>query len=121
MMKCGHSAQATKEVDGKRVPVCVICVGTVPSAEEVVELSDLPNLDDRLARCLCGETIPSSFDLAFFEFRGENSNSATNSCECGFFETAHHITDRKGGWCDKFTSRGPDEFDIFYCGCRGWD
>lgn len=64
MMKCGHTANAKHK--GK--PVCIICYGMNPGAEEVAET--LPDLSGRQAKCPhCSSVVPSSFKLAFFEYR----------------------------------------------------
>jgi len=83
-------------------------------------------LEGRQARCSYCKTIqPSSRELPFFEFRGEGSYDALNGCRhCGYFEVAHksplprHLA---GRCCDHFESRGAMEYDLYYCGCKGWD
>lgn len=87
-----------------------------------------PVLTDRMARCQCGETNPSDQaapgfkDLPFFEFRGEGSSAAA-ICKCGYAEVAHGCErDLKARFtCGTYEPRGAQEFDGFYCGCRGWD
>ena len=72
---------------------------------------------------------PSSTDLAFFEYRGEGSDWAVLSCgNCGMRTEAHTLdTEHKkllvarGRLCTDYTPRGPAEYDMFYCGCFGWD
>lgn len=76
LMKCGHTANAVNSVTGK--PVCAICVGLTPDAEVVNE--NPPDLTGRVAKCYCGATKPSSFDLAFFEYRPDK---AWDSYYCG--------------------------------------
>jgi hypothetical protein len=88
-----------------------------------------PNLEGRFANCgYPGHgKMPSSTDLAFFDYRGPGSAWATLHCKCGYHLVAHkHNPDRVspdpikcrfGG----FVERGPAEFDSYYCGCRGWD
>jgi len=81
LMKCGHAANAHKPTGE---PVCAICAGITPKAEEV---ADEPDLTGRMAHCSYGKHAirPSSTDLAFFEHR-------------------------------------PDcEYDVYYCGCFGWN
>jgi len=79
----------------------------------------------RLARCLCGRTEPASKDLAFFVYRGPNSEYAKKVCEvCGCYETAHipSIQSRRGSLvCSQFKRGTGHEYDTYYCGCRGWD
>ena len=93
--------------------------------------SDL--LGGRMARCpSCKTEVSSSPDLAFFEYRGEGSLTAKESCRhCGYHEVAHdpeHMRERvlrttvvERGLCPGFEPRGPWDVDLFYCGCRGWD
>jgi hypothetical protein len=92
-------------------------------------------LEGREARCTCGQTAPSikALDgrLAFFEFRGEGSTSATEQCKhCGYYHVAH--TEQAPVWkngktavenrgCPGFEPRGDWGYDTYYCGCRGWD
>lgn len=87
MMKCGHAANARKS--GTSDPVCAICIGIDPGADQVAEA---PNLSNRMAICTYrgGQRgvhgkVKSNTDLPFFELR------------------------------DK------EEFDLYYCGCHGWD
>jgi hypothetical protein len=87
------------------------------------------SLVGRYAKCACGATRASTSRLAFFEFRGEGSREAINSCKnCGYYEIAHtqessrtqrNVVER--GQCPGFEMRGAWEYDSFYCGCRGWD
>lgn len=122
MMQCGHAANATCE--GK--PCCAICTGS-PGATLVAET---PNLEGRQARCsYCNSTQPSSTKLAFFEYRGPGSQSASQSCKCGYHWAAHVHDPRRvvptsvveRGECSGFQSKGGSEYDSYYCGCRGWD
>jgi hypothetical protein len=86
------------------------------------------DLANRVARCACGKEVASSADLAFFEFRGQDSREAALSCGvCRFHKIAHdrasernepHLVRARG---HEFVSHGAFEFDHFYCGCRGWD
>ena len=75
VMKCGHAAMA--ELDDGR-PVCPICYGIVPGADEPAEQ---PRLDGRFARCVyCGRVEPSSPNLPFFEWR---KSKPEDSYYCG--------------------------------------
>jgi hypothetical protein len=78
LMKCGHSANST---DTKGNPVCVICIGIVAGADEIVK--EPPSLEGRFARCSYGDhaKVPSSYDLAFFEYRPEREED-TYYCGC---------------------------------------
>lgn len=64
LMLCGHAAQGFT-VSGN--PVCVICFGIVPGADEI---NPSPaDLSARTAKCnYCDHARPSSTDLAFFEY-----------------------------------------------------
>lgn len=88
-----------------------------------------PVLTGRMARCICGATGPSDQAAPgytvrpFFEFRGEGSPAAA-LCKCGYAEVAHGgERDQKSRFTcgGAYEPRGPQEFDGFYCGCRGWD
>jgi hypothetical protein len=78
-----------------------------------------------MARCLCKRTEPSALELPFFEFRGEGSRAATDLCKhCGYALVAHTaevMARNKALKCTSFESHGAWEFDLYYCGCRGWD
>ncbi len=71
-------------------------------------------LAGRQARCSCGQTCasdgaaPGFIDVPFFEYWGPGSMKAEEQCVCGYYRAAHG-------------KREPDQFDSFYCGCRGWD
>jgi hypothetical protein len=116
LMKCGHVAQGTDSATGE--PTCIICVGLLGGATEVDPAP--PSLEGRVATCAyrCGATRPSSYDLAFFEYRGPGCKDAELKCTCGYFKTAHG---RGGFGCSSFKPHGPWADDQFYCGCRGWD
>lgn len=127
MLSCGHAANAT---DGNGQPSCAICAGILP-----VEIVSTPDLTGRIARCAygCGAQQPSSMDLAFFEFRGDGSRDAIGVCKCGWGLMAHtpeymrknvkgnQLTVVEQGKCQGFEPRGGQQFDLYYCGCRGWD
>jgi hypothetical protein len=79
-----------------------------------------PSLAGRRSKC-CGEPIPSQWTLAFFEYRGEGSRAALLHCKhCGYYEAAHSI-DVAPRHCGRFEPHGAYDYDIHYCGCRGWD
>lgn len=116
ILACGCAPSAKRD-DG--TPSCPIHFET--------RVAPTPDLTGRVARCGygCAER-PSSFDLAFFEYRGPGSPNATDSCVCGYYRVAHErdpnrrnpdpIVCKVGG----FTPVG-DKPDLYYCGCRGWD
>ena len=76
-----------------------------------------------------GTPVASSVNLAFFEYRGEGSKSATEKCaNCGYYKVAHDLplVDDRGrprgkDICDSFAPHGAYEYDEYYCGCWGWD
>jgi hypothetical protein len=125
MMGCGCAANAQRRMaDGSYVDACVI--------HNTTEKREAPDLSNRQARCAhCRAVRPSSLDLPFFEYRGLGSREAAEKCKCGYLSTPHteaHQAERKergrppficknGG----FEAAGPNEFDLYYCGCRGWD
>lgn len=93
---------------------------------------EAPNpLTGRMAHCFCGSVTPSSWALAFFEFLGEGSKAATESCaHCGYALSAHGPdapvwrngkTAVMNHGCPGFEPRGDVGHDRYYCGCRGWD
>ncbi|KKN22342.1 hypothetical protein LCGC14_0916080 [marine sediment metagenome] len=190
MMKCGHTAMA---INGKKEPCCVICHGDPRS--EIID--DLPELTGRLAKCGCGNTRESSIELAFFEYKGQDSLASKEMCKlCSYALTAHwprweyqilivrdwfkhkniktdeirteHLPNKKAiegyvkarisqllsqtgilfssgeqkgeiatkiyeakagyikgplpsGSEHDFVPHGIFKYDVFYCGCRGWD
>jgi Fe2+ or Zn2+ uptake regulation protein len=82
-------------------------------------------LDGREARCSCGETRPSSLDLAFFSYQGVGSDVHLHCSECGMYATVHNAinphTGRAGVTDHEFKPRPAREFDSWYCGHAGWD
>lgn len=86
-------------------------------------------LAGRRARCTCGYTCNSDAsdsgytELPFLEYWGPGSKKATEQCKCGYYRAAHtpEAFRGRGIACKTFECREPDEFDSFYCGCRGWD
>ncbi len=131
LMKCGHTAQGI--VSGSKEPVCIICHGNPDAA---IPEDKTPDLAGRLAKCAqCGRKETSSIDLAFFEYRGGGSRVANNQCHvCGYFTKGKplkngkhcyqnsdkpipHVCVNKGKKCEY----GAFEYDLYYCGCRGWD
>lgn len=81
MLKCGCAAHARKKVGDDWVPSCVV--------HDCIEQVAAPILNGRLAKCGCGNTRPSSLELAFFEFQGEGSPEATEKCKCGARDRLH--------------------------------
>lgn len=78
LMQCGHAANASQKLlplgDGipEEIPVCAICLGINEGATQVAERA--VDLSNRVAKCSCGRTRPSSLGLAFFEYKPELSN-----------------------------------------------
>src|SRR3972149_5077953 len=116
MMKCGHVAQAMDEHNN---PACVICWPNPGS----MQVASIPDLSSRKAECSTCRTniVPSSVDLAFFEYKGPGSRYALTKCVFGYYEEAHgkpknpHVE-----VCNQFRPVGQAEFDVYYCGCQGW-
>ena len=109
MMTCGHTANGKRSDD--KAPVCIVCnCETVKGVE--------PNLEGRMAKCSYGcKPVPSSTKLAFFKFKGEGSEAATQTCKrCKSYQCAH--TEK---YSCVFFPHGTFEFDEYYCGCFGWD
>lgn len=134
-MKCGHTAMAIDTRTKK--PCCVICLGD-PEAKIVDESP--PDLTNRQARCshynTCKRQVPSSIDLAFFEYKGPNSKYAENVCHvCGYYtKTGNFQADGKLCYSnsdkampDVCINNGkecvyePYKYDKYYCGCKGWN
>lgn len=77
-MKCGHIAQG---VAGDGSPVCVICSGIKKEASQIEkECSGTDGLEGRIAKCYCGKTQQSKWELPFFEFM---KNSKQDNFYCG--------------------------------------
>ena len=133
-MECGHTATA-RDKDGQ--PVCIVCVATSGDRAGRTPMAAPPDLTGRIATCgdRNGEhaPMPSSVDLAFFEYRGPGSPWATEQCgaliggrvPCCYFRMVHQpinpATGRPGITDHEFIEREPHEHDSYYCGCRGWD
>lgn len=105
LMKCGHTAQG---VDENGNPVCVICYGINAGATEI---ADTPDLEGRKARC------------AYYGKKFRDNGRGANECP---------VCDRQSGnacRCERpssidlpfFEWKPDEEFDLFYCGCHGWD
>ncbi len=126
MMKCGCAAAGVMRSKGgvtydPPIPSCII--------HDCIELADAePDLTGRLAECVYlpkhHTDKPSNRELAFFEWRGPGSRSATTMCKCGYGIVAHEGGQnyRKEFRCKVggFTPVG-DLPDKYYCGCHGWD
>ena len=126
LMFCGHTAQGYRKLDDNTfISCCVIC-----SVTTQVKAKDKPDLTHRQAVCCGAKSLrPSSYDLAFFEYRGPGSPRAMDQCKCGYTKAAHdkddndHVLRRcaEVNGTAIFTARGPFKHDQYYCGCRGWD
>jgi hypothetical protein len=140
LMVCGHAANA---VDGNGNPSCAICCTS--------EIDDrMLSLEGRMAKCSYShlrnnEPHPvslrpsSDLGLAFFEYRGPGSAYAIGTCKhCHYNIVAHdptasHMARVEGGGRTRyenfmrehgqheFEPIGPAEYDLYYCGCWGWD
>ena len=96
MMMCGHAAQGTKAATG--APVCVICSGIRPGADQVAD-------QDAAVAALAGRTMRCSYR------NGRDGRTCVN-----------HAKPRPSTPDGAFFKHQPDaEHDQYYCGCWGWD
>ena len=103
MMKCGHAANATTVRDGKTIPCCIICA---PDKGAYIT-TDSINLTDRKARC---------------GYYGKHRRNG--SCDYGGTDQPDRICRCETESSSKlpfFEYRPTQPFDMFYCGCHGWD
>jgi hypothetical protein len=108
MMKCGHAANATSEVDGTKVPVCAICAGILAGAWEVAD--NQPDLTGRMARCCYdGRVRPNPAD------RNDHSGPKGR----GYSPPSDPVPSSPN--LPFFQHRPDQEEDLYYCGCFGWD
>jgi hypothetical protein len=123
MMACGCAADS-HDTDGS--PACSMHM----YRSEGKQVVPSPDLRGRVAKCHCNEVRPSSMDLAFFQYRGEDSPDAINTCKhCKFHWQAHEHDNHRvfansvveDGKCPGFEPHGAWDFDLFFCGCSGWD
>jgi hypothetical protein len=92
---------------------------------------DPKQLEGREAECdRCHVRRPSDPKLGFFEFKGEGSRHATESCKhCMYLKCAHERQPAlvvptscvERGECSGFEPRGPAPTDSFWCGCGSTD
>ena len=77
MMRCGHSANAMKQVAvDDEIPCCAIC-----DCDEIDE--NKPDLTNRKAQCpYCSKIVNSEFSLPFFEYRPKH---AYDEYYCGYY------------------------------------
>jgi hypothetical protein len=89
------------------------------------EITSVVPYEGRMARCSCGEMQPSSPDLFGLTDLSADGRHANKTCgTCRYSIVAHTDEIQWGpaiGVCEEFTPIGGQEFDSFYCGCRGWD
>lgn len=128
LMECGHTANAKREIEkGKYIPCCAICAGGSDDKKSITVAENVPNLEGREASCsYCGKKVPSSFSLAFFEYRGPKCSSSESTCvNCGrhksFHEKDHWMYEQHKKKCDNFQPGYVWETDNYYCGCFGWN
>jgi hypothetical protein len=124
LMKCGCVSQGVvKSIKGVPIdppkPACVVHDCYEPADSK-------PDLTGRTAECAYlprgHADKPSSFDLAFFEYRGPGCLDAERLCKCGYARSAHEDPARRRNLkCKTFSPHGPWDTDKYYCGCRGWD
>jgi len=101
IMKCGHAANAYENNDPNK-PCCVICAG-IDSGYNVVMTT--PDLSKRKARCgYYGARIDYTCECTKCKGNKKCQCEEPSSTELAFFEYR------------------PDQpFDMFYCGCCGWN
>lgn len=110
MMGCGHVANA---MDGDGKPVCVICVGIDPRATIEVTEDQFSALLGRRARCdYYGQASTRSYSCN----HAAETGCSRDACTCELAST-RGLT----GELAFFDHRPDDEFDRFYCGCKGWE
>lgn len=121
LMMCGHAA------DGYATSGWPVCVTCYPAIESQVEDQRTIDLTGRRAKCAYhhneNDTVESSFNLPFFEFRGEGSRDSKWHCKhCFYYEPVHDPNYSHYKPLDhEFEAHGAFEYDRYYCGCRGWD
>jgi len=121
LLKCGCAANSkVHSTGGKKfdppIDGCAI--------HDCIEPADIqPSLEGRKAKCTYGDNIvDSSYGLAFFKYRGLGSRVAADTCQCGYYRSAHtpEVKAANPVACDDFTPQGPIKHDEYYCGCQGW-
>jgi hypothetical protein len=125
-MKCGHTANA-KDSEGN--PVCAICIGIHPGATEI---DKKPSLVGRTARCYsCGSTVPSSYNLPFFEYQGyapsctrpqliENLKKLYIELRITDFKPTRERLQEQIAATQRLIKKYTP-IDTYYCGCKGWN
>lgn len=102
LMKCGHISSAKNLFTGD--PSCPICAGSTPFAEQQTN----PDIDlsTRRARCKYFGEINYSINESKYGCRKRHKCDceANSSMDLPFFELQLMA-----------------DFDIFYCGCKGWE
>ncbi len=109
LMGCGHAANSTLERNGQKIPACVICAGIVEGYDRIVES---PSLDGRFAICFHGRPhgkhrkMPNGGPIYGKGPNGESplDGPVVSDQDLPFFEY-----------------RPDEEYDMFFCGCWGWD
>ena len=109
MMACGHQANGVcsgmkGQVYDPPVPACVIC-------RCIEQDANPPDLSERIARCdYYGQT---------WSGRLHESNHGCKRGEPCMCKAPS--TESQAGRLAFFTYQPQKEFDMFYCGCHGWD
>jgi len=103
LMKCGHAATGINNKTGK--PACISCIGD-PRAEQIED--NPPDLSHRKARCAYyGITSRGNFKC-------ESNYGTKPNSTC--------LVEEPSDTNLPFFEYKPDkEYDVFYCGCHGWD
>jgi hypothetical protein len=107
MMKCGHAANATTIINGISIPCCVICAAIAPGAYEVQD--SVPDLQGRMASC--------SYKGSCRERHGRYRDTIYGT----FDETTGHAFAPSSTDLPFFEHSPKEQFDLYFCGCLGWD
>lgn len=129
-MQCGHPATGKVVQGTMNVPACMDCYQETSTRADAMtpmatdaERKLRVQLEDREARCQCGNTLPS-IEAAMsgrpFEFRGEGSDWSRHCAACGATDAVHKLTE--GVQTDypthEFRRREAAETDVYRCGCQ---
>ena len=112
-----------------------MCVTHLGTEAGVTAAENVPGLTGRVARCSqCGKEKPSSFELPFFELAsGPRTWSAEDrkDVEAAMEEMRHEINPARREELRQVYLKLREAaesrkdiagtYDLFYCGCRGWD
>lgn len=98
MMMCGHAANALDVKTNQ--PSCVICITTRPEFARTVNADY--SIEKREARC--GYDKPGEGGGGKYRLHEDGDSITPSRIQLAFFE-----------------SKPLEEWDLYYCGCWGWD